>query len=44
MFAWSYGHLLHFNGLKHFVLLVWPLLATAYLSAFAGRPDWGRVE
>ena len=25
MFSWSYGHLLHFNGLTHIVLLAWPL-------------------
>ncbi len=36
MFAWSYGHLLHFNGLTHLVLLCWPVVATAYLFALAG--------
>lgn len=41
MFSWSYGHLLHFNGLTHFVLLMWPLVATAYLFVLAGRPNWG---
>jgi len=41
LFAWSYGHLLHFNGLTHLVLVLWPLAATAYLFALVGRPDWG---
>jgi VanZ family protein len=41
MFAWSYGHLLHFNGLTHLVLLVWPVAASAFLFALAGRPGWG---
>jgi hypothetical protein len=41
LFAWSYGHLLHFNGLTHLVLLLWPVAASAYLFALAGRPDWG---
>ncbi len=41
MFSWSYGHLLHFNGLTHIVLLVWPLLASAYLFVLAGQPKWG---
>ncbi len=41
LFAWSYGHLLNFNGLTHTVLLVWPVVASAYLFALAGRPDWG---
>jgi len=44
LFAWSYGHLLHFNGLTHLVLLCWPVVATAYLFALAGSRDWGRVE
>ncbi|HYR00130.1 MAG TPA: VanZ family protein [Casimicrobiaceae bacterium] len=44
LFAWSYGHLLHFNGLTHFVLLCWPLVATAYLFALAGSRNWGRAE
>ncbi len=42
MFAWSYGHLLHFNGLTHIVLLAWPVAASAYLFALAGQPNWGR--
>lgn len=41
MFSWSYGHLLHFNGLTHGVLLAWPVVASAYLSALAARPNWG---
>jgi len=44
LFAWSYGHLLHFNGLTHFVLLCWPVVATAYLFALAGSTNWGRAE
>ena len=44
LFAWSYGHLLHFNGLTHLVLLCWPVVATAYLFALAGSRNWGRVE
>jgi VanZ family protein len=44
LFAWSYGHLLHFNGLTHLVLLVWPVVASAYLSVLAGRPNWGHVS
>jgi VanZ family protein len=40
-FNWSYGHLLNFNGLTHIVLLVWPLAASAFLFALAGRPGWG---
>ena len=41
LFSWSYGHLLNFNGLTHTVLLAWPVVATAFLFALAGRPDWG---
>ncbi len=44
LFAWSYGHLLHFNGLTHLVLLCWPVVATAYLFALAGSRGWGHVE
>jgi VanZ family protein len=40
-FSWSYGHLLNFNGLTHVVLLAWPVVASAYLFALAGRPRWG---
>jgi hypothetical protein len=41
IFAWSYGHLLNFNGLTRMVLLAWPIVASAYLFALAGQPDWG---
>jgi VanZ family protein len=41
LFTRSYGHLLNFNGLTRTVLLVWPLVASAYLFALAGRPRWG---
>ena len=40
-FNWSYGQLLNFNGLTHAVLLIWPVAASAFLFALAGRPDWG---
>src|SRR5512141_540999 len=41
LFNWSYGQLLNFNGLTHAVLLLWPVAASAFLFALAGRPDWG---
>ena len=41
LFTRSYGHLLNFNGLTRTVLLVWPLVASAFLFALAGRPRWG---
>jgi VanZ family protein len=41
LFNWRYGHLLNFNGLTQSVLLVWPLLAAAWLFLLAGRPRWG---
>ena len=41
LFNWSYGHLLNFNGLTHTVLLLWPIAASAFLFALAGRPRWG---
>jgi len=41
LFARTYGHLLNFNGLTRTVLLVWPLVASAFLFALAGRPRWG---
>jgi VanZ family protein len=44
VFNWSYGHLLNFNGLTHTVLLVWPVAASAFLFALAGKPDWGEPE
>jgi VanZ family protein len=37
LFSWSYGQLLNFNGLTRTALLLWPVLATAYLFALAGR-------
>jgi VanZ family protein len=40
-FNWSYGQLLNFNGLTHAVLLMWPVAASAFLFALAGRPGWG---
>src|SRR5206468_12450719 len=40
-FNWSYGHLLNFNGVTRTVLLVWPVVASAFLFALAGRPRWG---
>jgi VanZ family protein len=43
LFSWSYGHLLNFNGLTHTVLLAWPLVASAFLFALAGRPRWGEA-
>jgi VanZ family protein len=44
LFNWRYGHLLNFNGLTQSVLLVWPLLAAAWLFVLAGRPRWGEPE
>jgi VanZ family protein len=41
LFDWPYGQLLNFNGLTHAVLIVWPLLASAYLLWLAGKPGWG---
>jgi VanZ family protein len=41
LFNWRYGHLLTFNGLTQTVLLVWPILAAAWLFLLAGRPRWG---
>lgn len=31
IFNWSYGHLLHLNGLTHTIVLLWPFVATAVL-------------
>jgi VanZ family protein len=42
MFDWKYGQLLNYNGLTHAVLLLWPVLAAAWLFGLAGRPAWGR--
>ena len=41
VFNWSYGQLLNFNGLTHAVLLIWPIVASVFLFALAGRPGWG---
>ncbi|MCC6198149.1 MAG: VanZ family protein [Burkholderiales bacterium] len=41
IFNWRYGHLLTFNGLTQSVLLLWPVLAAAWLFVLAGRPRWG---
>jgi VanZ family protein len=40
-FDWSYGQLLNFNGLTHATLVVWPIVASAYLLLLAGKPGWG---
>ena len=42
LFDWPYGHLLNFNGLTHAVLVIWPVLASAYLLWLAGQPGWGQ--
>jgi VanZ family protein len=42
LFDWPYGHLLNFNGLTHAVLVIWPVLASAYLLWLAGLPGWGQ--
>jgi VanZ family protein len=42
LFNWPYGHLLNFNRLTHAVLVIWPLLASAYLLWLAGQPGWGQ--
>jgi hypothetical protein len=44
LFNWSYGHLLNFNGLTHTALLLWPIAASTFLFALAGRPGWGEPE
>jgi len=44
LFSWSYGHLLNFNGLTRTVLLIWPIAASAFLFALAGRPGWGAAN
>jgi VanZ family protein len=41
LFDWKYGQLLNYNGLTHTVLLLWPVLAAAWLFGLAGRPAWG---
>jgi VanZ family protein len=42
LFDWPYGHLLNFNRLTHAVLIIWPVLASAYLLWLAGQPEWGQ--
>jgi VanZ family protein len=42
LFDWPYGHLLNFNRLTHAVLVIWPVLASAYLLWLAGKPGWGQ--
>jgi hypothetical protein len=44
LFDWRYGQLLNYNGLTHAVLLLWPVLAAAWLFGLAGRPAWGRAN
>jgi VanZ family protein len=41
LFDWPYGQLLNFNRLTHAVLVIWPVLASAYLLWLAGQPGWG---
>ncbi len=43
-FNWRYGQLLNYNGLTRTILLVWPILAAAWLLALAGRPAWGEPD
>ena len=43
-FNWKYGQLLNYNGLTRTILLVWPILASLWLLALAGRPAWGDPE
>ena len=44
LFNWRYGQLLNYNGLTRTILLVWPILASAWLFALAGSPAWGRPD
>jgi hypothetical protein len=44
LFNWRYGHLLNFNGLTRIVLVLWPLVAAAWLFVLAGRPAWGHAD
>jgi VanZ family protein len=40
IFSWTYGHLLHLNGLTHTIVILWPFLATAVLLwRFTLRPS-----
>jgi hypothetical protein len=43
LFDWHYGQLLNFNELTHAVLVLWPVLASAYLLWLAGQPGWGHT-
>ena len=39
IFSWSYGHLLHLNGLTRTIVILWPFLATTVLLwRFTLRP------
>jgi VanZ family protein len=31
IFSWTYGHLLHLNGLTHTIVILWPFVATGVL-------------
>jgi VanZ family protein len=42
LFGWHRGPLLNYNGLTRTALLLWPVLAAAWLFALAGRPAWGK--
>lgn len=42
LFDWPYGQLLNFNRLTHAVLVIWPVLASAFLLWLAGQPGWGQ--
>lgn len=44
MFDWRYGQLTNYNGLTRAILLAWPILASGWLFALAGRPSWGRPD
>jgi VanZ family protein len=44
LFNARYGHLLNFNGLTRIVLVGWPLAASIWLFALAGRPGWGHAD
>jgi VanZ family protein len=44
LFTWSYGQLLNFSGLTRSVLIVWPIAASGFLFALAGKPGWGAAE
>ena len=44
LFNWHYGHLRTFNGLTRSVLMLWPIAASVFLFALAGRPGWGEAR